>query len=105
MKDINRYVTSKYAANWKDIGLELGLECSRLELIEKDHPLQCEESFKAMIDSWQQLLGNKATWKALEGALTNVNRSKLGNDPVVDVYVMIILLLFYFIHTVATYTA
>ena len=31
-------------------------------------------------------LGSDVTWKTLEAALTNVNRAKLGLDPVNDVY-------------------
>ena len=31
-------------------------------------------------------LGSDVTWKTLEAALTNVNRAKLGLDPVDDVY-------------------
>ena len=88
MKDINRYVTRKHAADWKDIGIELDLSLATLNIIEKDHPLKSEECFIAMIDEWIQLTGNDATWKALEIALTNVNRQKLDLDPVDDVHGM-----------------
>ena len=88
MKDINRYVTRKYAVDWKDIGIELDLELATLDTIEKDHPLQSEDCFQAMIDKWLRLTGDNATWKALEVALTNVNRQKLDLDPVDDVYGM-----------------
>ena len=86
MRDINRYVKRKHAADWKDIGIELGLSLSTLNIIERDHPLKSEDSFIAMIDKWTQLTGDDATWKALEVALTNVNRQKLDLDPVDDVY-------------------
>ena len=89
MRDINRYITRKHAADWKDIGIELDLSLSTLNIIEKDHPLKSEDSFIDMIDRWIQLTGNDATWKALEVALTNVNRQKLDLDPVDDVYGMI----------------
>ena len=86
IRDINRYVTRKHAADWKDIGIELGLHLATLNIIEKDHPLKSEDSFIAMIDKWIQLTGDDATWKVLEVALTNVNRQKLDFDPVDDVY-------------------
>ena len=87
MKDINRYTTS-YAGNWKDVGLELGLQFERLAIIEKNHSSDCITCFQATINSWLKLAGDKATWKALEIALTNVNRQQLNLDPVDDVYGM-----------------
>ena len=87
MRDINRY-TKKYAADWKDIGIELGLKLSTLNIIEKDHPSQSVTCFQAMIDNWIESTTDSVTWKALEVALTNVNRQKLELDPVDDIYGM-----------------
>ena len=87
MKDINRY-TKKYAADWKDIGIELGLELDGLAIIERNHPSDCVACFQDMINKWLQLTTDGATWKTLEVALTNVNRQKLDLDPVDDVYGM-----------------
>ena len=86
MRDINRY-TKKYATNWKDIGIELGLKLEDLAIIEKDHPLHCVSCFQSMIDKWLNSTVD-ATWKDLEVALTNVNRQTLDLDPVDDVYGM-----------------
>ena len=86
MKDLNRYVTWKYATSWYDIGIELGLDLDVLDIIEKDHPQQSVTCFKKMLDKWLKLTVNDATWGTLEVALTNVNRAKLGLDPVDDVY-------------------
>ena len=36
MRDLNRYVTRKYANDWYDIGIELGLELCE-HIIEKDN--------------------------------------------------------------------
>ena len=88
MKDINRYVTRKHATDWKDIGIELGLKFNTLIIIEKDHPLQSETCFQFMINNWIQSNADNVTWKALQVALTNVNRQKLDLDPVDDVYGM-----------------
>ena len=38
------------------------------------------------LDKWLKLNTDDATWKTLEIAITNVNRSKLGLNPVNDVY-------------------
>ena len=89
MKNINRYVTRNHAVDWKNIGIELGLNINTLEIIEKDHPLQCKNSFIAMIDSWIQSKAGDTTWKALEVALTNINRQKKDLDPVDDIYGMV----------------
>ena len=87
MRDINRY-TKKYAADWKDIGIELGLKLSTLNIIEKDHSSQSIACFQAMIDNWIEPTTEDVTWKTLEVALTNVNRQKLDLDPVDDIYGM-----------------
>ena len=86
MKDINRY-TKKYAADWKDIGIELGLELSGLSIVKKNHPSDCVACFQEMIDIWLTSTVT-ATWKDVEVALTNVNRQKRDLDPVDDVYGM-----------------
>ena len=80
MKDLNRYV-KKYAVDWKDIGIELGLELDVLDLVEKDHPHQSIACFQKTLDKWLKLAPN-ATWTTLEVALTNVRRQQLGLDPV-----------------------
>lgn len=87
MKDINRY-TKSYAGDWKDIGLELGLQFERLGIIENDHSSRCVACFQSMINCWLNSSTKNTSWKALEVALTNVNRQKLGLDPVDDVYGM-----------------
>jgi len=85
MRDLNRYVTKKYAADWKDTGIELGLELGVLDIIEKDNPQHSVTCFQKTLDKWLKLTPN-ATWRKLEVALTNVERQKLGLDPVDDVY-------------------
>ena len=85
MKDLNRYVTSKHAAKWKDVGLELDLDLDILNNIEIDHPVNCKFCFQNTLQKWLKL-GTNTTWKTLEVALTNVNRQQAGLDPVDDVY-------------------
>ncbi|XP_065883364.1 uncharacterized protein [Dysidea avara] len=85
MKDLNRYVTKKYAADWKDIGLELGLKLRMLNIIEKDHPQQSVACFQETLDNWLESSPNP-TWKTLEVVLTNVARQHLDLDPVDDVH-------------------
>ena len=85
MRDLNRYVM-KYATNWHDIGIELGLDLDVLDIIEKDHSQQSVKCFQKTLDKWLKLNTIDVTWKTLEVALTNVNRTNLGLNPVDDVY-------------------
>ena len=87
MRDLNRYVTKKYASDWYDIGIELGLDFETIKIIERDNPLQSTACLRDTLDKWLKLHHDDATWKALEVALTNVNRAKVGLDPV-NVYGM-----------------
>ena len=82
MRDLNRYVVRKYATDWYDIGIELGLMLDVLNLVKKDHPQESVTCFQQTLDKWLNLNTDDATWKTLEVALTNVNRTKLGLDPV-----------------------
>ena len=86
MKDINRYVTRKHAVDWKKVGIELDLQPATLNIIESDHPLKCEDCFQAMIEKWIESTSKNVTWRALEVALTNLNRQKLNHNPADDVY-------------------
>ena len=83
MKELNRYVTRRHALDQYDIGIELGLELD-VNITEKDNPQQSVTCFQKTLGKW--LSNDDATWKELELALTNVNRAKLGLDPVDDVY-------------------
>ena len=85
MRDLNRYVIKKYAADWKDIGLELRLQPSMLKVVKKNNPLQAEDCLEEVLDKWLKLTPN-ATWRTLEVALTNVRRLQLDLDPVDNVY-------------------
>ena len=86
VQDLNRYVTRKFATDWCDIGIELGLEIDVLNVIEKENCHQSVVCFQKTLNKWAMLNTNNATWKSLEVALTNVNRIKLGLGPVDDIY-------------------
>ena len=85
MKNLNRYVTRKYAPDWYDIGIELGLELD-VNIIEKDNPQKSVTCFQKTLDEWLKSTADNGTWRRLEVALTNVNRAKLGLNPINDVY-------------------
>ena len=85
MKILNRYVVSKYASEWKDIGIELDIDIDELNIIEKDNPGQSKMCFQKTLEKWLKITTNP-TWSTLEAALTNVRRQQAGLDPVNDVY-------------------
>lgn len=85
-QDLNRYVIEKYSTDWRDISIELGMDIDTLDIIKKDHHQQNILCFQNALDKWLRLNTHNATWKSLEVALTNVNRTKLGLGPVDDVY-------------------
>ena len=80
MRDLNRYVVKRYAANWKDVGIELSFDLDILKIIARDNE-QIEDCLQEVLNKWLKLTPN-ATWRTLEVALTNVRRLQLGFDPV-----------------------
>ena len=88
MRNIMRYVTWKHGDDWKEIGLELNFNHRVLTDIEDDNPFDNRVRFYDMIKKWISIDRN-STWSALELALTNVNRQKLGLCHVGEVYGML----------------
>ena len=86
MRDLNLYVAWKFGDNWEDIGIELGFNLTSLSIIGRDNNQQCVACLRKTLDKWLELNTDDATWKTLEIAITNVNRAKLGLNPVKDVY-------------------
>ena len=58
MRDLNRYVTKKFATDWYDIGIELGLELDLLDIIKKDNPQQSVTCFQKTLNKWLKLNGD-----------------------------------------------
>ena len=81
MKDLNRYVVRKYAIDWLEVGIELGLQMDLLYEIQRNY-WNCENCLQYTLAKWLDLNGDDATWRTLEIALTNVNGAKVGLDPV-----------------------
>ena len=62
------------------------MDLTILKITAKDNHLQCVACLRDTLDKWLKLNTDDATWRTLEVALTNVNRAKLGLDPVNDVH-------------------
>lgn len=64
MRQLQNYIVPYYAHHWKEIGIGLGLQWERLEIIEADH-CKSENRCIEMLYSWLQIKNNDATWKEL----------------------------------------
>ena len=84
MKDLYGYVVYKYASDWSDIAMELGLSEASIKNIEKDHQ-KCGDCLKETLRKWLDSTPC-ATWKTLEVAITNMKRTQMSLDPITDVY-------------------
>ena len=78
-KDYQKFLLD-YCLDWQSIGLQLGLKQALLNLTEANNRNQHRECLRLTLQNWLQM-DTKATWSKLELAITNVNRVKLGIDP------------------------
>ncbi|XP_065887254.1 uncharacterized protein [Dysidea avara] len=89
MKELNRYVVTKYAVKWKEIGGELGLKPSVINDIAADFQSfdrnKHENCLKEVFKKWLEV-DTGACWKKLELVLTNVDRAGQNFPPVSDIY-------------------
>lgn len=85
MRDLNRYVVHKYAAEWEDIAFELGLDEEHIKVIKKDCQ-DCADRLRKTLQKWVHSATPPASWKTLEVAITNVKRIQMHLDPVTDIY-------------------
>ena len=67
-KDLQRYVTPKYATNWKEIGIQLNLSNGDLSIIEVDNPHSVKKQCNAMLFKWLEV-DSSASWQKLFTAI------------------------------------
>ena len=70
-RDLSDLVTPDYAANWKDIGLLLGLTQPKLDIIEYDDAIECCN------EMWRIWLAShtNATWENVLNTLEHIKKS------------------------------
>ena len=81
---------------WRNIGIELGLVPSLLDVISENCATKSQRSQEcliAVLEKWLMLDGPLATWNKLEHAITNVQRAELGLSPL-ELSMLITLILF-----------
>lgn len=78
MKDVNRYVTGKYAQYWNLIGQNLEVpHLSTIQTNHHTHPTPNQQCFRVMIDNWLQI-DVTATWEKLQEAINGAIQAQHG---------------------------
>ena len=72
MKDINDYVVTRYAPQWKQLGRQLNINDS-IKVIQHDCGNDCMECCTRMLEAWlEQNVYDDATWETLIYAIDNL---------------------------------
>jgi len=72
MKELSRFLT-KFCPHWNDIGINLGLKQTVLDVIKLDNYMKHRECFRVTLQKWLEQ-NVHADWKTLELAITNAKR-------------------------------
>lgn len=79
LRELRRYVTPDYAAQWRMLGTLLGLHTERLEIIEHDNFKKAMPCCNAMLSKWLEI-DTTPTWKKLLTVIKSLAKSKSGAD-------------------------
>ena len=83
MKDLNRYVVQQQAAQWEELGLELGLERHHINNITKDHPSEAVIGCGKMLQKWLDI-DSSASWRKLHDAVRRIRSPTIGSTSTVS---------------------
>ena len=73
MKDIQDHVVTKWAPQWKQLGKELNVDQSLINIIQHDHGNDCVECCSRMLEAWlEQNTHDTTTWETLTEAIDNL---------------------------------
>ena len=72
MKELTRFLTT-FCPLWIEIGLNLGLKETLLDVIKLDNPQKHRDCFRITLQRWLEQ-NTRADWKTLELAITNATR-------------------------------
>ena len=77
LKDLQKYITRRYATKWKELGIQLDLNEETLSVIQANNPLNAVGCCNAMLSGWLQVDTN-ASWQKVFIAIDNC--TELHND-------------------------
>ena len=66
--ELQRYITPQYAADWREIGVELGVNDAKLRAIRKDNPHSVDDCCYEMFSEWLKV-DFTASWEKLFAAI------------------------------------
>ena len=73
MKDIENYVVTRCAPQWKWLGRQLNMDKHLINIIQHDHGKDCVECCSRMLEAWlEQNTCDNATWEILLNAVHNL---------------------------------
>ena len=73
MKDIENHVVTKCAPLWKQLGRELNVDQSSINIIQNDCGNDCVECCSRMLEAWlEQNTHDTTTWETLIKAIDNL---------------------------------
>ena len=79
MKDIENHVVVRWAPQWRQLGRQLNIEEHQMNIIEHDHPNNCEECCSKMLSDWlEQNTYNDTTWEVLIRAIDKLPEEMAG---------------------------
>ena len=68
MKDVRDAIWDA-RCDWQDIGIELGLKVTDLDVIEQNNPRNVDKCFSKMLTLWLRRVDPLPTWSAMVAAL------------------------------------
>ena len=72
--ELHRFFVPKYAARWKDLGIQLKIPEYHLDTIatnNKNSESYCQDCCKAILKKWMEITPN-ANWNMLQKAIDNL---------------------------------
>ena len=73
MRDTENHVVTKWAPQWKQLGRQLNVDQSLINIIQHDHGNDCVECCSRMLEAWlEQNTHDTTTWETLIKAIDNL---------------------------------
>ena len=83
MKDIEDHVVPRFATLWKQLGSILNIDQNSMDILQYNHPNDCEECCSRMLDAWlQQNTQENKTWEILISAIDELPTT--GNQVILN---------------------
>ena len=85
LKGAYKFVVPAYAVEWKDIGINLGIQCAELNIIERDNNYQTKACCREMLNKWLQI-DLDASWAKLHKTLKKTTTPSKSLHPDIKSY-------------------